>query len=629
MCGIAGAVSLLGHVDGEAVRRMVSQQRHRGPDHEDVWTSPAGRCVLGYDRLSIIDLSAAGNQPMHDPATGNTIVYNGEIYNFRELREQCRRDGYHFRSNSDTEVILALYGKHGHACVAKLRGMFAFAIWDERRQQLFMARDRSGEKPLNYALSDGQLLFASEIAPLAAHPDVSGEIDVEALELYLELQHVPAPWSIYRSVRKLPPGHLAVFDRSGLRMERYWQLDYRTKQAMTDADALDALEEHVRDAVRVRLVADVPVGATLSGGVDSSLVVAMMAGLMDQPVKTFTVSFADEAFDESPFAREIADRYGTDHHVVTVESDVQELLPQMLRHYGEPYGDKAAVPAFHVSRMAGEHVKVALNGDGGDELLGGYQRYAIPSWRLAAGVLVDRWRDPRSALGRLGGMQAASSLWARGKRRLTARYLHPELQSIASWLYWGDRARERLLGGLGSDVVQRWRSDWLAGAMEHADHPVDRMLWIDNHTYLPDDGLVKMDIAAMHCSLEPRTPLVDHELVEFCSRLPVAMKVRHQTGKYLLKRLAERYMPEHLVYRPKQGFSIPVDSWLRGPLLPYVRDHLLDGDLVAPLDPQTVSRTLDEFIQGRNHHAYRIWLLLIFTVWREISREGAPVLPRW
>jgi len=620
MCGITGIVSFRGLDQGNDIKKIIKMLKHRGPDHAGIWFSPDGNCVLGHARLSVIDLSPAGEQPMLDPVTGNAISYNGEIFNFQELRGKCVNAGYQFNSQSDTEVILALYREYGVSCVDHLRGMFAFAIWDAREQRLVLARDRLGEKPLNYTIVGDQLLFASEIRALVNYPSVSREIDTEALELFLELQYIPAPWTIYKSIRKLLPGHLAIFDRNGLRSEHYWDLDYRCKiDVRNEAEAVDLLDERLRESIRIRMVADVPIGSTLSGGVDSSLVVAMMAGLTNSPVRTFTISFKEGAFDESRYALEVARKYGTDHHVYTVESDIEDLLPKMAEHYGEPYGDKGAVPAFYVSRCAREKVTVALNGDGGDELLGGYPRYQVPGWRLAATSILDRWRNPRKALSTLSCLQTGSSLFTRARRRLLMRCLHPELQSLGppSSLYWGDGIRDDLLGGLATDVVQRWRASWLASALEHAHHPIDRMLWLDTHTYLRDDGLVKMDIASNHCSLEARTPLVDHKLVEFCASLPARLKIRNRTGKYLLKVLAERYLPKHLIYRRKQGFAIPVDAWLRGPLLPYLKTFVLDAKLMAPLNMELIRRIVEQFLQGKGNHSHRIWLLLIYGIWRK------------
>ena len=626
MCGIAGVVNFRSIKNFGGVEYILDEQTHRGPDHYGKWRSDDGLCALGFNRLSIIDLSPAGHQPMLDPVTGNMIIFNGEIYNFLSLRKRLLEEGEAFQSKTDTEVILKLYRKHGVECLKHLRGMFAFALWDAKDQCLFIARDRLGEKPICYSLIDGNLVFASEIGALTQHPLVERDINLQSLELFLDLQYIPAPWSIYKDVHKLLPGHWAIFDRNGFRQEVYWELDYTQKSAIhSEAEALNALDEKLRESIEMRLIADVPLGSTLSGGVDSSLVVAMMAQLSDRPVKTFNIAFKEEAFDESQYARQVAEKYSTDHYVYEVESDIEEMLPKLVQHYGEPYGDKGAVPAFYVSESARQQVTVAMNGDGGDELLGGYPRYSIPDWY--AGLLSQwkRWGDVEKQLDFLSQFQTKNSLSGRISRRFWMRYIFPEAQSLGplSTVYWGHGFRKELMGELGSNIVNQWILQKLGDAIRHADHPIDRMLWLDSNAYLRDDGLVKMDIASMHCSLEARTPLVDHELVEFAASLPAQIKLKGGMSKYLLKRLAERYLPKDLIYRKKQGFSIPVDEWLRGPLQPYVHDIVLDNDLMEPLDMQAIQRVYGEFQNGANHHEYRIWLLLIFGLWHQMDKQPA------
>lgn len=597
---------------------------HRGPDDRGLWASPDGACVLGHARLAIVDLSALGHQPMLDSLTGNAIVFNGEIYNFQSLRRECEAQGDVFRSNSDTEVILALYRRHGIDCLHRLRGMFALALWDERRQQLWLARDRIGKKPLNYALGPGGLAFCSELDPLADDPDVDTATDEEALELFLQCQYIPAPWTIYRGIRKLPAGHCAVFDRDGLRIERYWELDFRDKTPIGEAEALDTLEEKLTEAVRLRMIADVPLGALLSGGVDSSVVVMLMARLSGAPVRTFSIGFDDEAFNELPYAEQAARRAGTDHHPEIVHGDVEHLLPKLAKHYGEPFADASAVPSFFVAQAARQHVTVALNGDGGDELLGGYPRYALspPAVRLS---------------GLLGGLSSASrladlapdlarprSLPQRAARRLLTRYTHPELASLNMYsAYWNDDQRNTLWPDARNEVLRRWRRAWAELAFEHADHPIDRMLWLDTHTYLAGDLMVKMDIASMHCGLETRSPLLDHEIIEFCARLPVGYKVRNGVGKYLLKKLAERYFPRDFVHRRKMGFGIPSAQWFGGPLRAVLRATLLDDHLMAPLSARVIASTLREFEAGRDEHRHRLWALLMYGCWRRHRASGA------
>ncbi|HBP88420.1 MAG TPA: asparagine synthase (glutamine-hydrolyzing) [Nitrospirales bacterium] len=616
MCGIAGHISLREQPSAQQVAALVRGIRHRGPDDSGLWVSPGKECVLGHARLSVIDLSPLGHQPMIDPETGNALVFNGEIYNFQALRKECEAAGDTFRSHSDTEVILALYRRLGVTCLAKLRGMFAFALWDERQKRLFLVRDRVGKKPLNYALTKRGIIFASEIDPLARHPELPRQMDEEALDLYLQLQYIPAPWSIYKSIRKLPPAHYAIYDHSGLQVQKYWDVSYYSTRNVSEQDALDGLEEKLKEAIRLRMIADVPLGAVLSGGVDSSVVVALMAGQSLKPVKTFSIGFKEEAFNELPYAQMVADRYHTEHYPESVDAAVEPLLCDIVRHYGEPFADSSAIPSFHVSRAARNHVTVVMNGDGGDELLGGYPRYWLKQLSVTTGHLLGNWHTPERLAELAVGLDKAKSFSARLKRKWLLRVAHPELQSIIMYsAFWNDEERALLLDK-PSSLLQRWHAQWLGDGREAAGNPIDRMLWIDNRTYLPGDLLVKMDIASMHYGLEARSPLLDHEVIEFCASLPVHLKVRGGTGKYLLKKLAERYLPKEVIYRRKMGFAIPVAHWLRGPLAPLIEDVLFDASLMEPLNGAVIRKTVREFREQRIDHSSRLWALLMYGLWR-------------
>ena len=611
MCGIAGHISFQTPVDPASLMDLVRGIAHRGPDDQGIHFSRDRRCCLGHARLSIIDLSPLGHQPMHDTETGNAIVFNGEIYNFPALRESCEVAGYRFKSHTDTEVILALYRLYGIECLARLRGMFAFAIWDEARQRLFFARDRVGKKPFHYALSSQGFAFCSEIDPLSRHPWTDRELDFQALDYYLQLQAVPAPLTIYRGIRKLLPAHYGILESGQLTVWRYWQPEYRDKLAITGTDALDAFEEKFAESVRLRMVADVPVGALLSGGVDSSLVVALMSRYAGQPVHTFSVGFSEDAVDESAYAQQAADLCGSLHRPVRMSAPDLDDLPRMVKRYGEPYGDYSALPSFLVCTTARQEVAVVLNGDGGDELLGGYRvqdysRWAQHSLPIPLKKQVD-W------------MLKSERFPYRKLQRLFLRYAMSDgapltmLHGVGS-----DRERRALLPFEGGGTnLPDWRLKWLSEARAITDNPIDSMLWLDNHTYLPDDLLVKMDIAAMQCGLEARSPFLDHELIEFCARLPVDQKVHGGVGKYLIKKLAERYFPNEFVYRQKMGFGIPLKSWLHGPMFSMVKDVLLDPASMAPLNHDLVRRYFLEFEKG----AYaaeptRIWVLLMYGLWR-------------
>ncbi|HEX4078391.1 MAG TPA: asparagine synthase (glutamine-hydrolyzing) [Rhizomicrobium sp.] len=629
MCGIAGEVRFDGGVTAPPLEAMARRLRHRGPDDEGLWLEAGRRCGFSFRRLSIIDLSPLAHQPMVDPQTGNVIVFNGEVYNFRELRRECEQAGAKFRSQGDAEVVLALYRRFGPDCVRRLRGMFALAIWDARRSALFLARDRFGKKPLNYALTPEGLVFCSEIGPLSRHPAVPRGEDGEALELFLQLLFVPAPWTIYKSIRKLPPAHWAMFSQGGFRLERYWEIDYRRKIAITDEDALEAFEEKFTEAVRLRTIADVPLGALLSGGVDSSVVVAAMAKLSAAPVKTFSVGFEEEAFNELPHAGEVARICGTDHHEQVVTGEVGALLPKLVRHYGEPFGDASAIPSFLVCETARAKVTVALNGDGGDELLGGYPRYSLSQPTLWSSRLLG----PLVSAGRLASMAAnhpagGPHFLSRAASRLVRDGLHPELGALVNYRnHWDDPSRRNLLLRHDPSLLPGWRDKWLARAQAHASNPVDRMLWFDNHTRLPDDLLAKMDIASMHCSLEARSPLLDHELAEFCASLPLRLKLRNRTGKYLLKQLAAKTFGRAFAGRTKQGFGIPLGKWLRGPLRSRLRDVLSDRGLMEPFDAAVIARTAGEFFSDRRQpdHSSKLWALFVYGLWREA--QGATESP--
>ena len=624
MCGIAGIFSSTGLPNDGGITNMVMSLRHRGPDNLAIYDSPGKNCVLGHTRLSVIDLSPAGNQPMVDPETGNTIIFNGEIYNFQELRGECENRGDRFLSDTDTEVVLMLYRRYGVQCLDRLRGMFAFAIYDnnsfgcEKIGRLFIARDRLGKKPLNYALIPGGIIFASEIDSLVQHPLISRDMDLEALELYLQLGYIPAPWTIYRQVRKLSPGHYAIFDHAGLRIERYWELSYRHRLKINEQEALEGLEEKLKEAVRLRMISDVPIGALLSGGVDSSLVVALMAHISNKPVRTYSIGFKEEEFNEFPYAQQVAERYETEHHTEIIDGNIKDLLPLMVKHYGEPYADSSSVPSFLVCRAARQHVKVVLNGDGGDELLGGYQKFALYQRHLWTAHLLGHLVSPETVVTLVPHLVSPGNGLQRQFRRLVTGYIAPEILSLLIYRnFWNDRQRVGLLNGNATDLLMEWRNKLCAGAYSHAMNPVDRMSWMDNTSYLPYDLLVKMDIAAMHCGLEVRSPLLDTVVLEYCAGLPLWCKVRDGITKYLLKKLAERYLSSDILYRPKMGFKIPLEEWLRGPLAPLLRECLLNEALIAPLNLSVIRRTLDEFENHKNNHATRLWALLVYGYWKK------------
>jgi asparagine synthase (glutamine-hydrolysing) len=629
MCGIAGQVSFSHGPDEDGLAPVMARLAHRGPDHAGLWRGR--RCVLGHTRLAILDLNPRSNQPMLDPATGNVIAFNGEIYNFKELRAGLEQRGHVFRTTGDTEVLLALYRVHGPECVRMLRGMFAFALWDEAGDRLVLARDRLGKKPLVYARTGRGLVFASEVQALAAHPGVDQDVDLEGLDLYLSLGHIPAPRSIHQGIRKLLPAHYAVVSRTGMETVRYWELDYRAKSGLDGPEALDAVEAELTEAVRIRLESDVPLGALLSGGVDSSLVVAVMARLSATPVQAFTIGFAEKKYDELPYARQVAAHLGIEHHHEILPAATLEDLDQVVAHYGEPYADASALASFRLTRMARSRITVALNGDGGDELACGYSSYRHARAASALNRLVRLGPAPDLVLGRLAGAASGPGALA---RRLLHQYVYPEykflLRDEQALL---DHKRElytpEAWAGLEGKTAA-WLRSWADASFAHADNPVERLLWIDNSTSLPDGLLVKMDIASMAHALEVRSPLLDHRLVELVAGLPVSLKVRGRETKYLLKKIAERYLPAPLLYRRKQGFALPVGEWLAGPMSGYMRDVFAQARprLAGYLRTEAVDRLVEEHVTGKRNHKTKLWRLLNLALW-EIGRgAGGTPYPR-
>lgn len=617
MCGIAGLVSHITPIDQAPLRDFTERLAHRGPDDHGIHVSEDRVCGLAHTRLSIIDLSVSAHQPMIDRASGNAIVFNGEIYNFVSLRRECEARGVRFASNSDTEVILALYQLHGEECLGKLRGMFAFAIWDTARKRLFFARDRLGKKPFHYAAGAMGFAFSSEIDPLARHPWVDRKLDLKALDYFLQLQTIPAPFTIYQGIRKLPPAHYGIFDQAGLLVRRYWQPNPLEKLDISDADALDAFEEKFTEAVKLRLVADVPVGALLSGGVDSSLVVAIMAREASGPVHTYSVGFDDRLFDESAYARDAATLCSSHHRPVIMQAPDESMLEVLVKRHGEPFGDSSALPSFLVSSIARQEVTAVLTGDGGDELLGGYPRYAVSDAALSWSSRLSS--SSFSCLTRLDWLSRLDTFpFRKLYRHLSTLTVLDSAPLTMFHGVGGDAERSNILRYDGSaTTLPDWRNAWLREARHRTNNPIDCMLWLDQHTYLPDDLLVKVDIATMHCGLEARSPFLDHELVEFCARLPIRQKVRGGVGKYLIKKLAERHFPREFVHRKKMGFGVPLESWLRGPLKGLLYQTLQNPECMWPLNHERVLGHLRTYeTSSKPGDTSRMWVLLMYGLWR-------------
>lgn len=622
MCGIAGILQTDGAaVDPDVLRRVNSAISHRGPDGEGYWIE--GPVGLAHRRLSIIDL-AGGTQPLGNEDGRVQVTFNGEIYNYRELRSRLEGLGHRFKTESDTEVIVHGWEQWGEACVTELRGMFAFAIWDRGQRQLFLARDRVGIKPLLYTVQPGWIAFASELHALRSIPGIPLTIDPEAIDLFLHYQYIPAPRSIYREVSKLPPGHTLLIDfakPARLRPKRYWRLEFAPDRTLDEARWIERLDEALQETIAAHLVSDVPFGAFLSGGIDSSVVVAAMSRLLDRPVEAFCIGHEEASYDERRWAREAAEVTGANFHQQVVQPDGLALLPELVRHYGEPFADSSAIPTWYVSRLARQHVKMVLSGDGGDELFAGYHAYAS---------LLSEHRTPGTALKRMKHRLAngarATGLWpgrptlADDKYRRTAAIPPDDRASL-----WRSDYR-RTLEATRNDFAERWRG-------RCGGENLNDLQAFDLENYIPFDNLTKVDIASMAHGLEVRVPLLDHRFMEVAAQVPPEMKLRPPgddaalqlkhlasprgvQGKYLLKAVAQKTFSHAFVHREKRGFEVPIRSWFQEDPSGALRDRLVGSEarLHAYFEASAVERLVDHAAVDKVC-AWRAWSLLVFEQW--------------
>jgi asparagine synthase (glutamine-hydrolysing) len=614
-------------VDARIVRGMCELIAHRGPDgwdvHVDGWTG------LGHRRLSIIDLSAAGTQPMGTANGDVWITFNGEIYNFLELRRELEKCGHVFRSATDTEVILAAYRQYGLKCLSRLRGMFAFAIWDGARQRLFAARDRVGKKPLHYWLDRDGIAFASEPKAFLADPAFEAEPDPQGLADYIALQYVPAPESAFKGVRKVPPGHFLLVENGQVRVERYWRLSYAKKLRISEQEAAEELRRRLSDAVRLRLISDVPLGAFLSGGIDSGAIVAFMAQHASGPVKTFSIGFDQKEYDELPAARLVARKYATDHREFVVRPDALSLLPSLVWHYNEPYADSSAIPTFVLSELTRRHVTVALNGDGGDENFAGYDRY----YANVLGQQFDRIPRPvRRFMAKAVALAPSSGnrrgLVSRGRRFLQAGGEAREQRYIRWVEHFPHGLREEICTPEFLATVNRDPDRLLLDAYGNTDAEdiVDATLDVDVTTYLPGDLLVKVDIATMAHGLEGRSPFLDHELMEFAASLPSDLKLRGSTKKHILKTAVAPLLPAEILDRPKMGFGVPIDAWFRDELKEFVQDIVTSARFRERgiMRPAVVERLFRDHISGEASWHYQLWNVVMLEMWFRAFIDARP-----
>jgi len=624
MCGITGIFDTRGKraIDRAVLHRMNESQFHRGPDEGGLHIEPG--VGLGHRRLSIIDLST-GQQPLYNEDNSVCVVFNGEIYNYQELIPELQALGHVFHTRSDTEVIVHAWEAWGERCVDRFRGMFAFALWDRNRDTLFLARDRLGVKPLFYALlDDGTFLFGSELKSILAHGGLRRDIDPLAVEEYFALGYVAEPRCIFRQAKKLPPACTLKVGRGGTALQslnprEYWDVRFTLDARISVEEACHELEKRLTESIRLRMISEVPLGAFLSGGVDSSAVVAMMAGLSNEPVNTCSISFADPAYDEAAFAQKVADRYRTRHFVDRVESDDFDLIDTLAQLYDEPYADSSAIPTYRVCQLARKHVTVALSGDGGDESFGGYRRYwlHLMEEKMRAALPLGLRRPLFGALGRL----YPKADWAPRMFRAKTTFESLARNSVEAYFHSVSVIRNGQRNQIFSDAFKAQLGGYSAqqvferhAARAGTDDPLALIQYIDLHTYLIGDINTKVDRASMAHSLEVREPLMDHPLVEWLATLPTSFKMRGAESKFLLKKAMEPHLPRDIMYRPKMGFAVPLARWFRGPLRQRVRDDLLGGPLLETgwFNRDAIRQIVEQHESGSRDHSTPIWVLLMF-----------------
>ncbi len=614
MCGIAGFVNLQCNYDNaeQLIDSMCKVIRHRGPDDQGTWVGDG--VALGMRRLSIIDL-AGGHQPIFNEDKNILIVFNGEIYNYQELRQGLRERGHTFSTNADTEAIIHAYEEYGDDCVKHLRGMFTFAIWDIKRQRLLAARDRFGKKPLNYYWDGQRLIFGSEIKSIL-EADIPREINPIALDEYLVYRYVPAPNTLFKNIMKVPAGNILVYETGQVYTKQYWDLPFTSDSQDDEATATERIKALLKDAIQVRLMSEVPLGAFLSGGVDSSIVVGMMSEMMSQPVKTFSIGFEEDEFNELPYARKVAKHFGTDHHEFFVKSDLITVLPQLVWAYDEPFADSSMLPTYYVSKLAREHVTVVLTGDGGDEIFGGYQQYKREYNIYKIPALV------RALMGRASILMPDGM---RGKRRMGTWRKHYGVRSIeASMVFPLAQRPEMYSEDFFSQVCDHnpmERHMELYRQVERLD-PTARMQYVDTRTYLTDDILVKVDKASMFNSIETRAPLLDQHLVEYAATLQPELRIHQGQTKYLLKKIAAEMIPSEVLARPKHGFAVPLTKWFSGDMTGFAHDILSSQRARERgiFRPEFVNELLNTKIDNmapdlQAHHGSAIWTLLCLELW--------------
>jgi asparagine synthase (glutamine-hydrolysing) len=618
MCGIFGKLFFeKTKIEEKNYKDCLDAISHRGPDDEGFYVDE--NIILGSKRLAIIDLSEAGHMPMKNEDGRFWIVFNGEIYNFLELRKNLEKR-HKFKSRTDSEVLLHLYEEKGVNCLKYLRGMFAFAIWDKKEKILFLARDRLGKKPLKYYFNDKFFIFASELKAILKDREVKREIDWGAIDEYLTYQYVPHPKTGFKGIFKLEPAHYLLIALNGkIKKERYWNLDYSQKLNLSENEWIEAIEEKLKESVKIRLISDVPLGAHLSGGIDSSMIVAMMAQEMKEPVKTFSIGFKEKEYDETKYARLVAKRYGTDHHELIVEPNAIEILPKLVYHYEEPYADSSALPTWYLCQMTKNYITVALNGDGGDENFAGYDRYN--AFKLYKDL---EFLPGKKFLGKVNEILyqiTKLKIFRKGFRFLSAYQEDPISFYLRLIGFFQDEEKEKLYQPDLKKLIEDLRgSNFLREIFKKTKGPwLDRILYLDINSYLPDDLLVKVDIASMAHSLEVRSPFLDHAFMELCAKIPSNLKVKGHNKKYIFKKLALKYIPKECIFRPKTGFGVPLEFWFKNELLNFLKERILSQEFLNyGFNRNFLEQLIKEHQKGIRNHAYRLWALLILEEWLKI-----------
>lgn len=621
MCGIAGKLyfDTKKNIHPDELALMLEQIKHRGPDDDGIETF--GNIALGQKRLSIIDLSPAGHNPMSNEDGSVWITFNGEIYNFQDHRDDLKAKGYKFKSKTDTEVIIHLYEEYGEDCLQYLRGFFAFAIWDKPKQKLFIARDRVGKKPLKYYLTNDQITFASELKAILADPSVPREVDEEALHHYLTLQYVQHPKTGFKGIQKLPPAHYMVVQNGKAEIKRYWKLDYTKKLDLSEEEWIKRIRFKLSEATRLRMISDVPVGAFLSGGVDSSAVVAMMAQHSSHRVKTFSIGFDEASHDETEYARMVAKKFNTEHTEFVVDPKSVELFPKLARYYEEPFADPSAIPTYYVSELTRKHVTVALNGDGGDENFAGYSRYdyhllgkkyeRIPRF-IRQGIIANSTNIAQKLF--------KTTFFNRANRFAQSMADTPERRYYNYICYFTTEQKKKLYTDAFWERMKDHATQDILADLAHesgSNDYLDKTLYTDFNSYLPNALMAKVDIATMAHSLEGRSPLLDHELLELSAQIPSSLKIKNGEKKYILKKSLEGILPNEILYRPKMGFGVPLVHWFRGELKDYMYDIIMDGEAIKRgyLEKSAVKKILDTHANTKVDYANHIWALIMLEHW--------------